>query len=132
MMNAGGPQGRAFMLALNPKDFDPQSQEYYEIIRSRIEATSFELLRKQFSVGGDFAALTENEVKKRLADMFENDGKDDITDPRAILDSRLSRTFLVSELIRIRSRMFRRLSDEALSDVVATNAILNALYYREQ
>jgi hypothetical protein len=132
MMKAGGPQGRAFMLALNPKDFDTQSQEYSERIGLQIKATSFETLRKQFSVGGDFAALSEDEVKKRLRDMFENDGKDDITDPRAILDSRLSRTFLVNELIRIRGRMFRRLSDEALNDVVATNAVLNALYYREQ
>ncbi len=132
MMKAGGPEGRAFMLALNPKDFDPQSQEYHARIKPQIEATSFDMLRKQFSVGGDFAALSEDEVKKRLAGMFENNGKDDNTDPRAILDSRLSRTFLVNELIRIRSRMFRRLSDEALSDVVATNAVLNALHYREQ
>ncbi|HEY0765377.1 MAG TPA: hypothetical protein VGD61_23570 [Pyrinomonadaceae bacterium] len=32
----------------------------------------------------------------------------------------------------IRARMFHRLSDEDLSDVVGTNSILNALYYREK
>jgi hypothetical protein len=50
--------------------------------------------------------------------------------PSALLDSTLPRAFLINELRRIRARMFHRLSDEGLSDVVATNSILNALYYR--
>jgi hypothetical protein len=132
MMKAGGPQGRAFMLGITPRDFDAQSQGYFQRVRPQIEATSYETLRKQFSRGGDFARLSDDVVKKRLADMYKNNGKDDITDPRALLDSPLPRTFLINELLRIRARMFRRLSDEGLNDVIATNAILNALYYREQ
>lgn len=132
MMKAGGRQGRAFMLGLTPKDFDPQSQEYFQRVRPLIEATSYETLRKQFSRGGDFAPLDEDVVKKRLADMYKNNGADEITDPRAILDSPLPRSFLINELLRIRARMFRRLSDEGLNDVRATNSILNVLYYRER
>lgn len=131
MMKAGGRDGRAVMLGLTPKDFDAQSQEYFQKVRPLIEATSYETLRKLFS-RGDFVPLGEDVVKKRLADMYNNDGKDDITDPRAILDSTLPRTFLISELVRIRSRMLRRLSDEALNDVLATNSVLRALYYREK
>jgi hypothetical protein len=62
--------------------------------------------------------------------MYENYGKDDKTSPEAIFNSGLPNDFLVSELTRIRGRMFYRVSDEALSDVVLTNAILNALRYR--
>ena len=132
MMKAGGPDGRASLLRLNPKDFDAQSQEYLKRVQPLIEATSYETLRKQFSTGRDVASLTEDTLKKRLAAMYENNGKDDTTEPSAVLDSTLPRAFLISELLRIRARMFRRLSDEGLSDVVATNSILNALYYREK
>lgn len=132
MMKTGGPEGRAFMLRLNPKDFDAQSQKYLETIRPLIEATSSKTLREPFASNRNFAPITDDTLKKRLADMYENNGKDDITDPNAVLDSTLPRTFLINELLRIRSRMFRRLSDEGLSDVVATNALLNALYYREK
>jgi hypothetical protein len=130
MMKTGGPDGRASMLGLNPKDLDTQSQQFLQKVGPRIEATTFEALRKPFITGGNVAPLNEETVKKRLAAMYENNGKDEVTEPSAILDSTLPRTFLVNELLRIRTRMFRRLSDEGLTDVVGTNAILNALYYR--
>lgn len=132
MMKAGGRPGRAIMLELNPKDFDEQSQTYFGRIRPHIEATSYETLRKGFTDGSKSPTLTDAEVKQRLAAMYENDGKDDNTDPRAILDSPLQGAFLINELVRIRARTFRRLSDEALSDVVVTNQILNALSYRDR
>ena len=132
MMTAGGSQGRTVMLAINPKDFDAQIQEYFERIRPQIEATSFEILRKGFSLGDETVPLSETELKKRLSDMYANAGKYNRADLRATLDSRLPSTFLINELVLIRSRMFRRLSDEALSDVKAINAILNTLYYRGQ
>lgn len=131
MMKVGGPAGRGVMLALTPKDFDTQSQDYLERIRPQIDATSYVVLRKEFSIGVDFAAPTKDEVKKGLAKMYENYGGGFI-DPRAILDSHLPRSFLINKLLRIRPRLFHRLSDEGLSDVLATNSILNALYYRKQ
>jgi hypothetical protein len=132
MMKIAGPKGRAFMLGLNPQDFDKDSQVYLRSLRAEIEATSYETLRKEFSVRGQSPSLSDDEVKKRLAAMYENYGKDNTTDPGAVLDSSLSRTFLTNELLRIRARMFRRLSGEALMDVNVTNSILNALQYREK
>lgn len=132
MMRVGGPQGRAVMLAINPKDFDAKSQEYYAKVAKDIETTSYETLRKQFNGAPHTAAIGDNELKKRLSAMYANYGKDDETSPTAILDSRLPRDYLIGELTRIRDRMFYRLSDEALSDVEMTNAILNTLRYRSQ
>ena len=131
MMSAGGPQGRSFMLSLNPKNFDAKSQQYYERVRRDIEAVSYQAIRKQFS-GSGRPVLTDAELKKRLAAMYENYGKDKDTNPGAVLDSGLPKDFLINELQRIRSRMFNRLSDEALHDVEMTNAILSALYYRSK
>jgi hypothetical protein len=74
--------------------------------------------------------LGDDELKKKLSAMFESYGKLDETSPEAILDSKLPRQFLIDELTRFRERMFHRLSDEALSDVIMTNAILNTLHYR--
>jgi len=62
--------------------------------------------------------------------MYDNYGKDQETSPVAILDSEIDKSELISRLIEIRSRMSYRLSDEALSDVQNTNALINALYYR--
>ena len=62
--------------------------------------------------------------------MYADYGKDNRLNPQALLDSRLGRDYLIGELIRIRSRMFSRVSDEALSDVELTNAVINTLRYR--
>jgi len=129
MMSAGGPQGRSFMLSINSKDFDIKSQQYYEKVRNNIEAVSYETLKKQFS-GESKPILTDSELKRRLAAIYENYGKDKDTEPSAIFASTLPNDFLISELKGIRSRMFYRLSDEALDDVQMTNAILNALYFK--
>ncbi|MEW6331091.1 MAG: hypothetical protein AB1560_06510 [Pseudomonadota bacterium] len=132
MMKIGGPQGRAVMLAIKPGDFDDKSQEYYEKVRKDIGTISYSILRKQFTGIPGIAKLSGGELKKRLSAMYENYGKDDEISPEAVLNSDLPRDFLINELIRIRSRMFYRLSDEALSDVVMTNAIMNTLYYKNQ
>lgn len=129
MMRAGGPQGRSFMLSINPKDFDAKSQQYYGQVRNHIEAFSFQTLKRQFSGHGG-SVLTDEELKQRLAAMYENYGKDKDTQPGAIFDSGLPEDFLISELQGIRSRIFYRLSDEALDDVQMTNAILNTLYFK--
>jgi hypothetical protein len=130
MMKAGGARGRAAMLEINPREYDAKSQEYYGKIRKDIEATTYEALREQFSGLPGTPKLSADEVKKRLSAMYENYGKDTITNPVAILNSGLPRQYLTGELTRIRERMFYRLSDEALSDVAVTNMILNALHYR--
>jgi hypothetical protein len=72
------------------------------------------------------------ELKDALSAMHLNYGGDDKTSPRAFLASGLPRTYLTAELSRIRTRMFFRVSDEALSDVKITNALLTPLYYRQK
>ena len=62
--------------------------------------------------------------------MYDSYGKDDTLNPSTVLNSGLARQFLISELTRIRGRSFYRISDEALSDVEMTNALLNVLYYK--
>lgn len=130
MMDVGGPNGRATMLAINPDDFDAKAQEYYAQIKPSIESTNYDALKKALMSQPDVARVSDNELKRRLGAMYANYGRDTSTSPADIFNSTLPNTYLVGELSRIRTRMFYRLSDEALDDVQVTNAILNTLRYR--
>lgn len=135
MMTLGGPEGRAIMLSLDPRPYDAKARQYYEQTRSAIERVSYEQQVKgleSISEQSQPARLGDAELKKRLSAMYENYGKDDQTSPLALLNSTLPKPYLADELMRIRARMFYRLSDEALDDVKVTNQILNALYYRHE
>jgi hypothetical protein len=131
MMVNGGPQGREAMLQLNPARLDPQSRQHYEKVRPAIEAQSYAQLRKKFDKFTGDQKLDEEQLKRRLAEMYEQYGKDNRLNPQALLDSSLQKDYLIGELSRIRARMFFRVSDEALSDVELTNAVLNTLRYRD-
>ncbi len=63
--------------------------------------------------------------------MYDNYGKDDSTSPMAIIDADLPSKYLISKLQSIRSRMFYRVSDEALSEIEITNVIINTLRYKD-
>ena len=117
MMKAGGPKGRAAMLAIDPEALDAKSREYYGRIHKAIEATTYDALHKRFDGMPGEAKLADDELKKRLATMYANFGKDDTTSPAALVNSGLPADFLVSQLTQIRSRMFNRVSNEALDDV---------------
>lgn len=130
MMMMGGVKGRSTMLEVNPKDLDLKSREYFQKIRKDIEGTNFEVISKQFSAFPGNSKLSDDALKTRLSIMSKNYGKDMDTNPQAIINSSLSKEFLISELTRIRFRMFHRISDEALSDVKITNALINALDYK--
>jgi hypothetical protein len=130
MMQAAGPAGRDFMLKLDSAVLDAQSREYLSKTRSAIQATTFESIRKSSeSLPGD-KRLTDDEVKSRLNAMIGNFGKIDRTSPLAILDSGLPGNFLIAQLTEARHRSLYRLSDEALSDLQVTNALINGLRYR--
>ena len=116
--------------ALAPADFDAKSQAYYAKVRSSIEATSYERLRGQFRRFPDTGPVSDAELKTRLADMYANYGRDDRTSPQAFLASGLPAAYLIAELTRVRERTFYRLSDEALTDVKITNALINTLRYK--
>ncbi len=130
MMRSGGPKGRAAMLALKTQSLDPESREYYAKVRDGIEATTYERFKEQFERLPPPGPVDDSGIKKRLSIMYQNYGKDDEANPRSFLETSLPSTYLVTELSRIRSRMFYRISDEALSDVEMTNALLSALYYK--
>ena len=130
MMRNGGPAGREFMLGLAPEKLDSQSQHYLAGIRDSIRDTSFAQIRSSFTAFPGDKQLSDAEVKARLDAMLANFGKDDRTSPLAILDSGLNEDFLIAELIKVRSLMLYRLSDEAFNDVEVTNAVINGLRYR--
>jgi len=132
MMTVGGPRGRDAMLAVPIQTFDAKSRQYYAEVRRDIEATTYVALQKQFEGFPGPGGMSDTDIKNALSVMYRNYGKDDKTSPRAILASGLPKTYLTTELSRVRSRMFFRVSDEALGDVKVTNALLNALYYRNR
>lgn len=132
MMTAGGPKGRETMLTVPIQTFDAKSRQYYAGVRRDIEATTYVALQKQFEGFPGPGAMSDADIKNALSAMYRNYGKDNKTSPRAILASGLPKSYLTTELSRIRSRMFFRVSDEALDDVKITNALLNALYYRKR
>jgi hypothetical protein len=130
MMMAGGPEGRATLLAVDPAKLEPKAREYYQKVRADVEKFSYQAAVQRIGSSTGSDTMPEELLKKRLSVMYDNFGKDDDISPSVIINSRLPRQFLAGELVRIRSRMFFRLSDEALDDVKVTNAILNALYYK--
>jgi hypothetical protein len=130
MMQMAGPSGRDFMLKLDPNKLDPQSREYLAKIRPAIQGMSFDTIRSSFAQAPGGKKLTDAEVKSRIDAMSLNFGKDERTSPLAILDSGLGADFLIPSLLKLRPRSLYRLSDEALSEVEASNAIVNGLRYR--
>ena len=118
------------MLAVKRERLEPAARSYYDKIRPAVEAVTYEAIRKPFEeIPGD-ARLGDAEVRRRLAAMIANDGRDERTSPLAILDSGLERAFLVEELRKVRQSALHRISDEALTDVEVANALINALHYR--
>ena len=130
MMQSAGPAGRSFIVSLDASRLDAKSQQYLTKIRKAAQDSSFQSMQAAFSQFPGESKLSDDEVKNRLSAMSQNFGRDDKTSPLAILGSGLNAESLIAELIKIRSRMFFRISDEALSDVQVTNALINALRYR--
>jgi hypothetical protein len=130
MMQVAGPAGREFMLKLDSNKLDPQSREYLAKIRQAIQSMSFEAIRNSLAQTPGDKKLSDTEMKLRIDAMIASYGQDERTSPLAVLDSGLRSDFLIPSLLKVRSRALYRLSDEALSDVEATNAVVNGLRYR--
>lgn len=131
LIRAGGPQGRFFLLGVNPATLDGRTREYYAKIRKAIQDTNFAQLAKPFDTEAKLR-LPDEEVKRRLAAMNSGYGSDVRLPPEAIVNSTLPRAFLIEQLLRARERSLRRLTASSLGDVQLTDALLNALYYRER
>ncbi len=89
-------------------------------------------LAKKFDTFPGEKTLPPDTVKQRLAGMYENYGQDTRTNPAAILNADLSGDYLITELAKIRSHMFHRISDEALEDVRISNFLIYALLFWQQ
>jgi hypothetical protein len=131
LMTMGGPQGRWLLLGVNPRELDARTREYYAKIRRPVEETTFLELRKRFG-DGETQRIPDEELKTRIAAMNAGYGRDLRVSPAAILDSGLPREFLIEQLTRTRGLLLRRAAAEVPADVQRTNAILNALRYREK
>jgi len=131
MMVNGGPQGREAMLHLDRSRLDAQSQQHYDKVKPAIEAQGYAQLRKKFDQFTGEKKLDDDQLKQRLAAMYENFGRDSRLNPQALLDSGLSKDFLIGELTRIRTRMFTQVANQTFSDIELTNAMLNTLRYRD-
>jgi hypothetical protein len=130
MMQIGGKAGREAMLALKVDELDPASKSYYNKVVSAIRDTNYSRIEKSFAAIPNYKTIDDVALKIRLKKMYDTYGKDDDLNPLVILKSNLAGNALIAELTRIRDRMFYRLSNEALTDVKTTNAIINALSYR--
>ena len=105
LMSAGGPQGRAIMLAAQPDDMDLWTSTYYDKIQQRVKRTSFGTLRTD---------LASNEASK------------------AVLDSDKSRTDLANTLYDQRTVLFRSPpTQKSFTEIQRINGVLNALRYRD-
>jgi hypothetical protein len=131
LIQMGGKKGKDILSSVQIENYDDKSKRYFEEVQSSLLSVSFKQYVSKFAGSSGDATLTGEEVKKRLAVMFKNYGVDRKINPLAILNSDLPAEYLISELIKIRSRMFHRLSDEGLSDIKVTNALINALQYRQ-
>ena len=105
LMAAGGPQGRAIMMAAQPNDMDLWTATYYDKIKPRVQRTSFGTLRSDLAL---------NEASK------------------AVLDSDKSRNELSNALFDQRTLLFRAPpTQKSLAEIQRINAVLNALRYRD-
>jgi len=132
MMVNGGLQGREAMLHLDRSRLDAQSQQHYDKVKPAIEAQGYAQLRKKFDQFTGEKKLDDDQLKQRLAAMYENFGRDSRLNPQALLDSGLSKDYLIGQLTRIRTRMFTQVANQTLSDIELTNAMLNTLRYRDR
>ena len=131
-LRLGGAEGRRIVLDMDMRRFDARSREYYEKIKLQAEEQTYQTFYKSFeSLPGD-KTLSDDVLKQRLRAMCESYGKENTTNPLAVLNSKAPIDDLIAELVKIRSRMFYRVSDEALYDVQVTNTLIDALLYKKQ
>jgi hypothetical protein len=104
LMNAGGPQGRSIVLAVQPNDLDVWTRSYYDKIYPQARVVSYERQRENLS---------------------------QVPAAKAILDSERPRAELIAELTKKRNNLFRTVTKESIAEIQRTNALINALRYRD-
>ena len=131
-MRVGGPRGREIALGVNSAELPESSRSYYQEIRGAIEKTSYEfMLAAAKQADGNAAVLPSDVLEQHLTKMYETFGRDGRPMAVALLTANIPASELARRLLEIRSRMFRRLSNEAIDDVESLNAIIEALLLRK-
>lgn len=122
LLRAGGPQGRQALLALKPQGLSKEAVEFFTPIRQQ--------LARQPAPQAGQGKVPDSEVRRQLDALEASNGSYDGVDPAAIVQSRLPKQELTERLTRIRERSCVRVTNEALSDIETTSALLNAISYR--
>ena len=130
LMQDGGPGGRDIMLAIDPKQLEPQAAQFYDVSRPRVEASNYAWYKGLFERSPGPEKIPDAELRKQLSAMPAHSRPGEPLAPKAIFASTLPREELVKLLLSARHAMFERVSDEALGDVKTTNMLLNGLRYR--
>jgi len=130
LMQDGGPGGRDIMLAIDPKQLEPQAAQFYEVSRPRVEASNYAWYKGLFERSPGPEKIPDAELRKQLSAMPAHSRPGEPLAPKAIFASTLPREDLLKLLLSARHAMFERVSDEALGDVKTTNMLLNGLRYR--
>ncbi|HET6263230.1 MAG TPA: hypothetical protein VFD95_00125 [Usitatibacter sp.] len=105
LMNVGGPQGRAVVLAVQPDGLDLWTASYFERIREPARATSFASLSRP---------LTQDASLKK------------------VLDADRPRAELIAQLDADRTRIFRLApTKERVAEAQRVNLAINAIRYRD-
>jgi hypothetical protein len=126
-MSLGGSAGRDVVKQLQVTLAD-EDRAKLATTRQELQETTFDALARE--VPGDAPVPAPEALRRRFAAMIENQGRDDTFEPGYVVKSELARDELIAWLQATRAAQLRRLSDEALSDVKMTNALLMVMSYR--
>lgn len=128
LITLGGEPGRRFLLETPVATMDEKFRGYYAHVQSSLVIPGFEFNACQLqklSHEDSTKPLSRTELDQLLAHMDANYGKEDVITAMTLLLSADASD--LPRLIHIRSRMFFRLSDEALDDVKEIGILINAL-----
>jgi hypothetical protein len=130
-MELGGPAGRDAVLAIDTAPLEPAARAYVESIRGDAKKVNYGVLAKSVKkISRGPGRLADAKLQVALDRMEERNGQDDETSPAAILNSGLDGSRLLDQLKRVRARSFRRENNHVFADLPVTNALINALQYR--
>lgn len=131
LMTVGGPEGRRRLLAFDASRLDERARGYFRDVLPDVKAVDAASLRAPFAgVEGD-GKLSPEAARARLEAMAREGAHDERTAPLALLDSGLASAELVRLLREVRRAALRRVSDEALLEVKLANAMMNAVFHKE-